>query len=98
MGSAHPTRATTCGVTAPPSAGSPCHKRVSTALMATRVLVLSASVGAGHLRAAQAVGLALRQLAPDAIVRNIDLLQLTNATFRKLYGEAYLDIVNKAPH
>src|SRR6478736_8863979 len=62
------------------------------------ILVLSASVGAGHLRAAQAVELALRQLAPDADVRNVDVLTLTNAPFRKVYGEAYLDLVNKAPH
>src|SRR5216110_1616147 len=67
--------------------------------MAARILVLSASVGAGHLRAAQAVELALRELAPsDAQIRNIDVLTLTNAPFRKLYGEAYLDLVNKAPH
>src|SRR5918997_938793 len=61
--------------------------------MAAKILVLSASVGAGHLRAAQAGG-----LAPDAEVRNVDVLTLTNAAFRKLYGEAYLDLVNKAPH
>jgi len=66
--------------------------------MPPRVLVLSASVGAGHLRAAQAVELALRQLSPDAEVRNVDVLTLTNAAFRKVYGEAYLDLVNKAPH
>jgi processive 1,2-diacylglycerol beta-glucosyltransferase len=63
-----------------------------------RILVLSASVGAGHLRAAQAVELALRQVAPDAFVRNVDVLTLTNPAFRKLYGEAYLDLVNHAPH
>src|SRR5215212_11783117 len=66
--------------------------------MAARILVLSASVGAGHLRAAQAVELALRELAPDAQVQNVDVLTLTNAAFRKIYGEAYLDLVNKAPH
>lgn len=66
--------------------------------MAAKILVLSASVGAGHLRAAQAVELALRELAPDAEVRNVDVLTLTNAAFRKVYGEAYLDLVNKAPH
>ena len=66
--------------------------------MPRRILVLSASVGAGHLRAAQAVELALRELAPDAEVRNVDVLTLTNAGFRKLYGQAYLDLVNKAPH
>ncbi len=66
--------------------------------MPHQILVLSASVGAGHLRAAQAVELALRQVAPDAVVRNVDVLTLTNAAFRKVYGEAYLDLVNKAPH
>jgi processive 1,2-diacylglycerol beta-glucosyltransferase len=66
--------------------------------MPKRVLVLSASVGAGHLRAAQGVELALRHLAPDAIVENIDVLQLTNGTFRRLYSTAYLDLVNRAPH
>jgi processive 1,2-diacylglycerol beta-glucosyltransferase len=63
-----------------------------------RVLVMSASVGAGHLRAAQAVELALRQARPDAVVKNIDVLEMTNAAFRRLYGQAYLDLVNKAPH
>ncbi len=63
-----------------------------------RILVLAASVGAGHLRAAQAVELALRQTRHDAVVRNIDILELTNGAFRKLYGQAYLDLVNKAPH
>jgi processive 1,2-diacylglycerol beta-glucosyltransferase len=66
--------------------------------MPARVLVLSASVGAGHLRAAQAVELALRETAPDATIRNVDVLTLTNAAFRRVYGEAYLDLVNKAPH
>jgi len=63
-----------------------------------RILVLSASVGAGHMRAAQAVELALRQVAPDAFVQNTDVLTLTNATFRKLYVQEYLKLVNKAPH
>src|SRR4051812_18679452 len=67
--------------------------------MPPRVLVLSAAVGAGHLRAAQAVELALRQIAPaDAVIQNVDVLTLTNAAFRKLYGEAYLELVNEAPH
>jgi processive 1,2-diacylglycerol beta-glucosyltransferase len=66
--------------------------------MAPRILVLSASVGAGHLRAAQAVELALREVVPSATVRNVDVLELTNATFRRIYGKFYLDLVNKAPH
>ena len=49
--------------------------------MPPRVLVLSASVGAGHLRAAQAVELALRRRAPDAVVRNVDVLEINYGKF-----------------
>jgi processive 1,2-diacylglycerol beta-glucosyltransferase len=66
--------------------------------MPPRILVLSASVGAGHLRAAEAVELALRESRPDAHVVNVDLLTMTNAVFRRIYGKFYLDLVNKAPH
>ena len=62
------------------------------------LLILSASVGAGHLRAAQAVELAAREVYPEAHIQNVDVLTLTNAAFRHLYGKAYLDLVNKAPH
>jgi len=63
-----------------------------------RFLVLSASVGAGHLRAAEAVEEALRIAVPGATVRNVDVLELTNAAFRRIYGKAYLDLVNRVPH
>src|SRR5437867_9425433 len=66
--------------------------------MPLRILVLSASVGAGHLRAAEAVELALRQTLPDATVKNVDVLDMTNRLFKRLYGQFYLDLVNKAPH
>jgi processive 1,2-diacylglycerol beta-glucosyltransferase len=66
--------------------------------MGAKVLVLSAAVGAGHLRAAEAVELALRVQNPTAEVKNVDVLSLTNAAFRKVYGESYLDLVNKAPY
>ncbi len=63
-----------------------------------RILVLSASVGAGHLRAAEAVEKALRISVPDATVKNVDILDLTNRVFRRVYGKLYLDLVNMAPH
>lgn len=66
--------------------------------MSRRILVLSASVGAGHLRAAQAVELAIKEVAPDAWVQNLDVLEFTNAVFRRLYAKSYLDLVNLAPH
>lgn len=66
--------------------------------MPPRILVLSASVGAGHMRAAQAVELALRQVVPDAVVKNLDVLTLTNSAFRRVYAKTYIDLVNRAPH
>src|SRR5262245_55151035 len=66
--------------------------------MSPRILILSASVGAGHMRAAQAVELALRQVVPDAKVTNLDVLTLTNKPFRRVYAKSYIDLVNKAPH
>ncbi len=46
----------------------------------------------------RAVELALRQLDPQAVVKNVDVLELTNAAFRRVYAKAYLDLVNKAPY
>lgn len=62
--------------------------------MPNRILILSASVGAGHLRAAQAIELAAKQLLPDATIKIVDVLTLTNSTFRRVYGTAYLDLDN----
>src|SRR5262245_524070 len=67
-------------------------------MKAPRILIMSASVGAGHLRAAEAVEAALRERRPDAHVKNLDILDMTNRLFRRLYGKFYIDLVNKAPH
>ena len=65
--------------------------------MFKKVLILSASVGAGHLRAAEALEKAFRQTDAAQEIRNIDVLQFTNPLFRRLYGKAYLDMVNTMP-
>lgn len=65
---------------------------------AARILILSASVGGGHLRAAEAVELALRELAPGCAIENRDVLSLASKAFRRLYGKGYLDFANRAPH
>ena len=62
-----------------------------------RILVLSASAGAGHVRAAQAVEKAFSRCAPDCEVRHFDTLELTNKAFRTVYSKTYIDLVNKAP-
>jgi processive 1,2-diacylglycerol beta-glucosyltransferase len=62
-----------------------------------RVLILSASVGTGHLRAAQAVELALNEVLPRALVRNVDVLSMATRPFRHCYGHIYLDLIDLAP-
>jgi processive 1,2-diacylglycerol beta-glucosyltransferase len=62
-----------------------------------KVLVLSASAGAGHVRAAQALERAFIDLDAAEEVRHIDALDYTNKLFRNLYTKAYLDLVNTTP-
>lgn len=62
-----------------------------------KVLVLSASAGAGHMRAADAVERAFRLTGAAAEVKHVDTLQYTNKLFRHLYSKAYIDLVNKSP-
>src|SRR4051812_38601896 len=62
-----------------------------------KVLVLSASAGAGHLRAAQAVERALIVTGAVREVRHIDVLEYTNKLFRHFYSKAYIEMVNTMP-
>ncbi len=65
--------------------------------MLDKVLVLSASAGAGHVRAAQAVERAFVETGAVREVRHIDTLDFTNKVFRRLYSRMYIDMVNGAP-
>jgi processive 1,2-diacylglycerol beta-glucosyltransferase len=65
--------------------------------MLKKVLLLSASAGAGHIRAAQALEKAFNQLEPTLEVRHLDVLDYTNKVFRHLYSKAYIELVNKMP-
>jgi processive 1,2-diacylglycerol beta-glucosyltransferase len=62
-----------------------------------RILILSASVGNGHTIAAESLRQAfeLKELASE--IRHEDVLKFTNPLFRRLYGKAYIDLVNHAP-
>jgi processive 1,2-diacylglycerol beta-glucosyltransferase len=73
-----------------PHAAAPAHQPL-------RVLVLSASAGAGHLRAGEAVEAACRMRFPGSEVRHVDALTLTPAPFRRMYSRGYLDFVARAP-
>ena len=67
--------------------------------MLRKVLLLSASAGAGHLRAAEALEKAFNEAkdAESREVRHIDVLNYTNKLFRHFYSKAYIDLVNKMP-
>jgi processive 1,2-diacylglycerol beta-glucosyltransferase len=62
-----------------------------------KVLILSASAGAGHIRAAEALEKAFKQSSATREIRNIDVLNYTNKVFRHLYSNAYIDMVNRMP-
>ena len=65
--------------------------------MFDRVLILSASSGAGHTRAAQAIERAFAERRAAREIRHVDTLDYTNQLFRNLYSKAYIDVVNRAP-
>ncbi len=65
--------------------------------MLKKVLILSAAVGAGHLRAADALEKAFVKCGAAEEIRNIDVLNYTNPLFRRLYGKAYIEMVNTMP-
>jgi processive 1,2-diacylglycerol beta-glucosyltransferase len=69
--------------------------------MVKKILLLSASSGAGHVRAAQAIEKAFKEVGDEAglehEVRHVDTLEFTNRVFRHLYSKAYVEVVNKMP-
>lgn len=65
--------------------------------MFDRILILSASVGNGHVTAAEALKRAFEMRGLAREVRHEDTLKLTNSLFRRLYGKAYIDLVNNLP-
>ena len=64
---------------------------------ARKVLILSASAGAGHVRAAEALLEQCRLHPLVGEVQHWDMLHYTTTLFRHLYSQVYLDLINKAP-
>ncbi len=60
------------------------------------MLILSASSGAGHVRAAQALENAFRSEG-NCDVEHIDALELVSKLFQRLYDKAYIRMVRRAP-
>jgi processive 1,2-diacylglycerol beta-glucosyltransferase len=61
-----------------------------------RVLILSASSGAGHVRAAQALEKAFRAEG-SCQVEHIDALRHVSKLFQRIYDKAYIRMVRRAP-
>jgi processive 1,2-diacylglycerol beta-glucosyltransferase len=61
-----------------------------------RVLLLSASSGAGHVRAAQALEKAFAARG-DCRVEHVDVIQHVSKVFQRLYDKTYINMVRRAP-
>jgi processive 1,2-diacylglycerol beta-glucosyltransferase len=70
---------------------------VSSSTPGRKVLILSASAGTGHVRAAEALEKVFRQRPGVGEVRNIDALRFTNQLFRDFYSKLYIALVQRAP-
>jgi processive 1,2-diacylglycerol beta-glucosyltransferase len=66
-------------------------------MSARKVLVLSVSAGAGHVRAAEALRAYAEQELPDVQALHLDVMDYASKTFRRLYTDAYIKLVNKHP-
>jgi processive 1,2-diacylglycerol beta-glucosyltransferase len=62
-----------------------------------RLLILSVSAGAGHVRAADALAAAATTATPRVEALHLDLLSLVPPEFKKLYGEQYIKLVERLP-
>ena len=62
-----------------------------------RIAILTLGVGSGHLRASQAVHQALHDGADDVEARTIDILDLAESWFLRLYVYPYWLMVRHAP-
>ena len=60
-----------------------------------RVLITSASIGGGHVAAGRALEEAFAALGAETL--HVDLLDYTTVPFRRLYRQAYFELVRTAP-
>lgn len=62
-----------------------------------KILFLSVSAGAGHVRAAEALRLTAAANLPDVQTLHLDVMAYVPAAFRKLYTDFYIKLVNSYP-
>lgn len=66
-------------------------------IMSKRILLLSVSAGAGHMRAAEAIRAFANQHGDQIEATHFDVMDYVPPTFRKLYADYYIGLVNKLP-
>ena len=64
---------------------------------AKSILILSATAGAGHVRAGDALAETARTLSLPVQIQHEDILSFTFPLFKKLYSETYYALVNASP-
>ncbi len=64
---------------------------------AHRILILHATAGAGHKRAAEALERAIRTVDPTSRVHALDTLAFASRLFQRTYAQTYNAIVKKVP-
>ena len=62
-----------------------------------KILLLSVSAGAGHMRAAEAIRTYADQPEYHVEATHLDVMNFVTAGFRKVYTDFYIKLVNKAP-
>jgi len=62
-----------------------------------KLLLLSVSAGAGHARAAEAIRAHAQLHHPDIAALHLDVMNFVSSTFRTLYTDFYIKLVNKVP-
>jgi processive 1,2-diacylglycerol beta-glucosyltransferase len=62
-----------------------------------KLLLLSVSAGAGHMRAAEAIRAHADTHHADVNAVHLDVMNFVSSGFRKLYADYYIKLVNKAP-
>lgn len=65
--------------------------------MVDRILILSASAGAGHVRAAEALKKAAEEMGAAREVIHHDILKFSTGLMRQLYARTYFNLANAAP-
>ncbi len=63
----------------------------------SKILVLSVSAGAGHVRAGQALQASSERYFPNVTTIHTDVMELVPRLFRKIYSDSYIKVVEKYP-